>query len=245
MRPSWHIARHALSGRRTRTILLVLAVGLASALVAAVSTGMKTVQATVEHRISRAIGNVDARIIHRYGSPFESTIVEEVRSWPGVREAAARTQGALTLARTDDRRDEDGRRIRTTAQARGVDATRQESFAQYDLAEGRMPTDTSEILLDPLTAQRLDVGIGETVRVAVRQTHEMRFNACPRERLDRRPEEHRLVVGVRDHEQHSSPPIWRITSRTPFSCPCSSPEQPPHADIDDGPDEKQRDDDQP
>ena len=29
MRPSWHIARHALSGRRTRTILLVLAVGLA------------------------------------------------------------------------------------------------------------------------------------------------------------------------------------------------------------------------
>ena len=95
------------------------------------------------------------------------------------------------------------------------------------------------------TRASLRAHLPETVRVAVRQTHEMRFNACPRERLDRRPEEHRLVVGVRDHEQHSSPPIWRITSRTPFSCPCSSPEQPPHADIDDGPDEKQRDDDQP
>lgn len=165
MRPSWHIARHALSGRRTRTILLVLAVGLASALVAAVSTGMKTVQATVEHRISRAIGDVDARIIHRYGSPFEAEIAEEIRTWPGVREAAARTEGALTLARTDDRRDDDGRRIRTTAQARGVDATRQDSFAQYDLAEGRMPRDTTEILLDPLTATRLQVGVGETVRV--------------------------------------------------------------------------------
>ena len=91
MRPSWHIARHALSGRRTRTILLVIAVGLASALVAAVSTGMKTVQATVEYRISRSIGDVDARIVHRYGSPFQGDIATEVRAWPGVRDAAART----------------------------------------------------------------------------------------------------------------------------------------------------------
>ena len=165
MRPSWHIARHALSGRRTRTILLVIAVGLASALVAAVSTGMKTVQATVEYRISRSIGDVDARIVHRYGSPFDGDIAAEVRSWPGVRDAAARTEGALTLARTDDRRDDDGRRLRITAQARGVDATRQAAFDQYDLVEGRMPANRREILLDPLTAQRLDVGLGDTVRV--------------------------------------------------------------------------------
>ncbi len=165
MRPSWHIARHALSGRRTRTILLVIAVGLASALVAAVSTGMKTVQATVEHRISRSIGDVDARIVHRYGSPFESDILAEVRTWSGVRNAAARTEGALTLARTDDRRDEDGRRLRITAQARGVDSSRQAEFDQYDIVEGRMPATAGEILLDPLTAQRLDVGVGATVRV--------------------------------------------------------------------------------
>jgi len=165
MRPSWHIARHALSGRRTRTILLVIAVGLASALVAAVSTGMKTVQATVEYRISRSIGDVDARIIHRYGSPFETDVVAEVRGWPGVRDAAARTEGALTLARTDDRRDEDGRRLRITAQARGVDASRQAGFDQYDLVEGRMPATTREILLDPLTARRLDVAVGDVIRV--------------------------------------------------------------------------------
>ena len=94
MRPSWHIARHALSGRRSRTILLVAAVTLAAALVTAVSTGMRTVQATVEYRISRSIGEVDARIIHRYGSPFEAGIADEVRTWPGVREAAPRVEGA-------------------------------------------------------------------------------------------------------------------------------------------------------
>ena len=152
MRPSWHIARHALSGRRSRTILLVAAVTLAAALVTAVSTGMRTVQATVEYRISRSIGEVDARIIHRYGSPFEAGIADEVRTWPGVREAAPRVEGALTLARTDDRRDENGRRLRITAQARGVDTGRDEAFAQYDLLEGRMPGDPGEILVDPLTA---------------------------------------------------------------------------------------------
>lgn len=165
MRPSWHIARHALAGRRSRTILLMIAVTLAAALVTAVSTGVRTVQATVEYRISRSIGDVDARIIHRYGSPFEAEVVETVRSWPDVREAAARIEGALTLARTDDRRDEDGRRLRITAQARGVDTGRDEAFSQYDLLEGRMPSDSTEILLDPLTAETLEVGVGEVLRV--------------------------------------------------------------------------------
>ena len=165
MRPSWHIARHALSGRRSRTILLVAAVTLAAALVTAVSTGMRTVQATVEYRISRSIGEVDARIIHRYGSPFEAGIADEVRTWPGVREAAPRVEGALTLARTDDRRDENGRRLRITAQARGVDTGRDEAFAQYDLLEGRMPVDPGEILVDPLTARSLEVALGDVVRV--------------------------------------------------------------------------------
>jgi len=117
----------------------VIAVGLASALVAAVSTGLRTVQATIEYRISRSIGDVDSRIVHRYGSPFDPGVAIEVRTWPGVRDAAARTEGAVTLARTDDRRDADGRRIRITAQARGIDADRQDGFNQYDILEGRVP----------------------------------------------------------------------------------------------------------
>lgn len=165
MQSSWHIARHALSGRRTRTILLVIAVGLASALVAAVSTGMRTVQATIEYRISRSIGDVDARIVHRYGSPFDPGLASEVRRWPGVRDASARTEGAITLGRTDDRRDRDGRRLRLTVQARGVDASRQSNFNQYDLLEGRVPRSDREILIDPLTAERLEVARGDRVRI--------------------------------------------------------------------------------
>ena len=106
MKPSWHIAQHVLFGHKVRTALLVVAVAMASALVAAVATGMRTVQASIEHRISRAIGEVDARVVHRYGSPFDSSVVEGVRTWPDVKQAAARIEGGLTLARSDDRRDE-------------------------------------------------------------------------------------------------------------------------------------------
>lgn len=165
MRPSWHIARHALSGRRTRTILLMVAVTLAAALVTAVSTGVRTVQATVEYRISRSLGDVDARIIHRYGSPFDAEVAAEVRSWPDVREAAARMEGSLTLARLDDRRDDDGRRLRITAQARGVDTTRDDAFTKYDLLEGRLPRDPGEILIDPLTIEALELAVGDRLRV--------------------------------------------------------------------------------
>ncbi|MAC75392.1 MAG: hypothetical protein GY728_09715 [Phycisphaeraceae bacterium] len=165
MRPSWHIARHVLSGRRVRTILLVIAVAMASALVTAVATGMRTVQGSIEHRISRSIGAVDARVVHRYGSPFDAEVVEMVRTWPGVVEASPRVEGALTLARTDDRRDEDGRRIRLTVQARGVETERDAVFEQYDLLEGRFPRNQSEVLLDPLTSRRLEAGVGEVIRV--------------------------------------------------------------------------------
>ncbi len=165
MKPSWHIAQHVLFGHKVRTALLVVAVALASALVAAVATGMRTVQASIEHRISRAIGAVDARVVHQYGSPFDASLVETVRTWPEVAEAAARIEGGLTLARIDDRRDEDGRRLRLTVQARGIDVDGNDAFDQYDLLEGRFPSDPSEILLDPLTARKLQCGTGDVIRV--------------------------------------------------------------------------------
>ena len=184
MKPSWHIAQHVLFGHKVRTALLVVAVAMASALVAAVATGMRTVQASIEHRISRAIGEVDARVVHRYGSPFDSSVVEGVRTWPDVEQAAARIEGGLTLARSDDRRDEDGRRLRLTVQARGIEVDENDTFEQYDLLEGRFPTDPSEILLDPLTARKLECGIGDVVRVE-------RFG----------PQIELKVVGIRDRPE--------------------------------------------
>ena len=165
MRASWCIARHTLGGRKGRTILLIAAVMMGAALTASLSSGMRSLQASIEYRITKRIGNTDARIVHRYSGTFDGDLVDEVTTWPGVAEAAARLTGSLTLAREDGKRDEDGRRLRITAKARGVDVKNDQEFRQTDLKEGRLPEKPDEILVDPLTAQLLDIGLGDNLVV--------------------------------------------------------------------------------
>ena len=67
MRGLWPFARRSLLGRRGRTALLVSAVALAASLVVAVTSGMRTAQASLEDSISKAMGATDARIVHLHG----------------------------------------------------------------------------------------------------------------------------------------------------------------------------------
>ena len=165
MKASWCIARHTLGGRKGRTILLILAVMMGAALTASLSTGMRSLQASIEYRITKKIGKTDARVVHRYSGTFESDILDDISEWPGVAEASARLTGSLTLARTDGKTDENGRRLRLTARARGVDVENDEDFEQIDLLEGRLPRTTDEILIDPLTAKLLQVNLGDELVV--------------------------------------------------------------------------------
>ena len=165
MKASWRIAQHALGGRKGRTTLLVLAVTMAATLTASLSTGMRSMQASIERRITKAIGETDARIVHRYSSPFDAGLIDEVRTWPGIKRAAARLAGSLTLSRADGKKGEDGRKLRLTAKARGVDVKHDEEFRQIDLLEGRLPATAAEILIDPLTSERLEASIGDVLIV--------------------------------------------------------------------------------
>ena len=121
--------------------------------------------------------------MHRYSGSFDGELVKDVRTWPDVKQAAARLVGSLTLARSDDKRDENGRRLRITAKARGVDVAHDEDFNQVDVKEGRLPQANDEILIDPLTAEMLEVGLGDTVVVE-------RFG----------PPIELKIVGIRDRE---------------------------------------------
>ena len=165
MRASWCIARHTLGGRKGRTLLLIAAVMMGAALTASLSSGMRSLQASIEYRITKRIGNTDARVVHRYSGTFDGDLVDEVKTWPGVAEAGARLTGSLTLAREDGKVDEDGRRLRITVNARGVDVKNDQEFQQTDLKEGRLPEKNDEILIDPLTAQMLEIGLGANLVV--------------------------------------------------------------------------------
>jgi len=165
---SWQLALYDLSARRGRTALIIGAVALASSLIVAVSCAIASAQRSVDQRIIRFLGATDARIVHPASSRFSTDVLEQVRTWPEVAVAASRLRAALTLGHPDDRVNPDtGRPYRLTPRAIGIDFALERRFRPFDLAAGRMPRTRTEIVIEPLAAERLDVGIGQTL-VALR-----------------------------------------------------------------------------
>ncbi|MHC4909592.1 MAG: FtsX-like permease family protein [Planctomycetota bacterium] len=163
---SWRLARDELKGRPTRTALLIGAVILASSLVVAVSSGIRSVQGTIELSLKRLVGSADARIIHRFKGRFDEALLEDVRSWPGVSAATGRLLGSITLVRVDGRMDpETERPFRATPTAIGIDMDLEQRFRSIPLRDGQWPANSHEVLLDPLTAEALDASVGDELRV--------------------------------------------------------------------------------
>jgi putative ABC transport system permease protein len=153
-----------LLGRRGRTALLVAAVALATSLVVAVTSGMRSAQDSLELSIARAMGETDARVVHRYAEPFEASLLDRVRAWPGVERAAPRLNGSITLVHPDAN-DEDGRPRRATVQARGVDPREDGFFREVEIERGRRIEADGEAVLDPKTAAALRAEPGATLRI--------------------------------------------------------------------------------
>lgn len=158
-------ALRSLLARPGRSALLASAVAFATALLTAMACGIATAETNVHARIDRLIGSIDARIIHEFSQSFEETVVDDVRSWPDVDAVTARLFGSLTLVRADGRPGAGGRPLRTTVQARGIDAGADPRLLSITLLEGRIPAAPNEVLIDPPTQRALEVGIGDTLEV--------------------------------------------------------------------------------
>jgi putative ABC transport system permease protein len=158
---SWPFARQSLAGRRARTILLVLAVALGSALVVATSCSLASVEASVEYGVSRALGRTDARIIDRYGQNFDDDVLARIRDTPGVESATARLFGSLTLLHQPN----EETRHRVTVNARGIDVPADDRFRELELEEGTRPQKDGDVLLDPASADALHARVGDRVAV--------------------------------------------------------------------------------
>jgi putative ABC transport system permease protein len=166
MQPSWRLALNALAGRRLRTVLMAGAVATATSLVVAVSCATASAQSGFESSLVRFIGASDCRIIHPGNGRFDAALLETVRGWPEVRLATGRLVGSLTLQHADGRIDpETGRPRRVSPRAVGIDFDREEPFRPIALTAGRVPRERDEILIDPLTAEALETGVGDTLEV--------------------------------------------------------------------------------
>jgi len=153
-----------LLGRRGRTALLVAAVALASSLVVAVTSGLRTAQDSLDAAVTRAMGATDARIVHRYAQPFDADLLAEVRAWPGVARAAGRLFASITVEHPASAGD-NGRPRRATVQCRGVDPAEDAHFREVEIETGRRIEAPGEVVLDPLTAKTLDAEPGDTLRI--------------------------------------------------------------------------------
>jgi len=165
MRATLRFALRSLLARRGRSALLASAVAFATALVVAMACGIATAEANIDARINRLIGSIDARVVHQFAQPFESSVLDLVRALPDVETAGARLLGSLTLVRADGRLGDDGRPLRTTVQARSVDVDADPRLTPMPLLEGRAPANSGEIVVDPATQRSLQLVVGDRLEV--------------------------------------------------------------------------------
>ncbi|MFZ9916509.1 MAG: ABC transporter permease, partial [Phycisphaerales bacterium] len=114
--------------------------------------------------IARALGETDARVVHRYAEPLDAALLDEVRAWPEVERAAGRLLGSITVVH-EGSQDDDGRPRRATVRARGVDPSEDAFFREVEIADGRRVSGPREIVLDPQSADALRAKPGDTLRI--------------------------------------------------------------------------------
>lgn len=167
MRPAWLLAIKSASERRSRWVLLVLAVALSAALISAVLVGLYSVNIGLQRRVARTVGSGDLRIRAVGGvTAVPQSLVEVASQWPEVTSAVPRLQRQLILEivrpvwEPASREQPQGahsqrfKRINSSLTATGITPA-EHDLRPLDFLEGRWPTADNEIVLDELALRQL------------------------------------------------------------------------------------------
>lgn len=158
MPPAWRLATNSLSGRRSRTALLIAAVALSAALIVAVSCALASVNLALAQRVRATVGAADLRIRHVGGASFDAAAVDQAAAWPEVAAAVGRAQEAVAL-----------RNPRTDAGAvvvtYGIEPAREYPLRPQTPERGRPVEAPGEIALDALAARELGAELGDVLEV--------------------------------------------------------------------------------
>lgn len=164
MRPAWRLAINSLSGRRSRTLLLVAAVALSAALITAVSCAMASVHAGVRKRVLATVGAADLRVQRTGSDVFDAAILERIEAWPEVELASGRLQGPVTLKNPRNSKE-------WTTLGNGIMPEREARIRPYELTAGRMvapdggAVTPAEIVIDDGAAEKLEAVVGDVFDV--------------------------------------------------------------------------------
>ncbi len=126
---------------------------------------MNSMRASVESRIDNIVGEADLRVVDENASRFAKEDVVHLAELPGVKQTGGRLGGSLTLTLEGGVRDEFGRDRRLTVGARGAEIDLEDDFMQTELSAGRLVAAPNEVVIDPLTSEKLGASIGDTLIV--------------------------------------------------------------------------------
>ncbi|MDA1008376.1 MAG: FtsX-like permease family protein [Planctomycetota bacterium] len=143
--------------------LLTIAIALACALTATLSSAMSTLQENIAHRLDRLVGSAQARLVHSAGEDIPLELEPLVRALPGVVATNGIIYGSLLL--TPVVANDAVVAARVTVQAVGWQLDAVDDAKRFDLLEGTIPHADGEVLLDPMAAELLNVHTGATLIV--------------------------------------------------------------------------------
>ncbi len=149
----WRLSTSALAARRKRTVLIVAAVALATALITVVAVMMGSLNDGLRRQVAATLGNADLRVKHAAGAPFDPAVLARVEALPGVALAAPRAVGAVALSNPL-------KGVSVTVEAYGGDPAREAALVEPRYSEGREPRAAREIVLDPQSASKLEAVVG-------------------------------------------------------------------------------------
>lgn len=158
MRPAWRLATSSLSGRRSRTALLIMAVVLSAALISVVSCALASIHAGMRMRIEATVGASDLRLTKVGKDLFPAGTFDAVRGWPETSLAVGRLRDSLRL-----QNDASGKWAGVLTN--GVMLPGETQIRPVELLEGRLPAAAREIAIDSHGADLLGAKVGSTLRI--------------------------------------------------------------------------------
>ncbi len=170
------IAINNLRMRRGRTVLIIIAIALATSMVVAVSSAIRSANQSVRSMMEDSIGRTDLRIRHEMQGKFTDSVTGMIRSWPEITEVAPQLVANLPITNLSeiDReverdptidREELAHELMRIVAVHGVDYQEEWLVHPTPMLVGRHPLNENEMLVDPRVASRMDVRIGDRVRV--------------------------------------------------------------------------------
>ena len=158
MLPAWRLATNNWAGRRKRFALLAIGAALATALVAAVSCALTSLNAGMALRLASTLGRADIRVKEVAGQTFDAGVLGIIAAQPEVELAVPRARAPIPL-----RNERTGKEA--TAVGRGVDLALESRLTKSAVTRGRAAVRDGEIVLDAPIAEDLGAAIGDRLTV--------------------------------------------------------------------------------